>query len=500
VELLLSCIYVFLGLLFISKNSFFRLAVIPDQWLYGTFLLKVFCGIVFWFVYTRYYPVRKEADIFKYFDDSKIMYDALYRHPADFFRMFSGTGNEAHLRELYYSQMQVWSPRFENMLSMENHTMIRLNVLFRFFSGGYYQVHNVLINLLSFSGLIALYKVFTLYVPSRERLLFCAVCFLPSVLFWGSGLIKESFALFASGLAIYFMHLVFIKAGWRTGGLPALAFLLLLLMIKTIIGVLVVLGLLAWYLSLRIKKWPAIWNFAGLILISFTGLILLSLFSPFNFFQQMVTKQTDQINVSNGGLYLSNGSKMIYIPYEKKDVLLKQVGDSVYRVIKGSDFYYFNRAESRDTFYIRNANDTVLYKLFSYSKPAGKVIPIPLLTGNPLSFIKNAPIAFAHTLSSPLLFEKNKGIQLPAALENMLVILLLIPCVFFFNRTLFNRPEFLFCVFLVIGYFILMGLVIPVPGALIRLKTSMLPFFMILLVILYDVRPGNICPKKPLTA
>ena len=48
------------------------------------FILKIFAGLALWTLYTYYYPDRATADIFKYFDDSKIMYDALFEKPDDF--------------------------------------------------------------------------------------------------------------------------------------------------------------------------------------------------------------------------------------------------------------------------------------------------------------------------------------------------------------------------------------------------------------------------------
>jgi hypothetical protein len=213
----------------------------------------------------------------------------------------------------------------------------------------------------------------------------------------------------------------------------------------------------------------------------------------------MLTKQTDQLKIARGGVWLRNSNRIIYLDYDKNDAALMREGDSVFTVKPGSAYCYFNWPDSKDTFYVKNSSDTLKYKLVASSKPAGTIISIPRLTEHPLSFIQNSPMAVWNVLNSPNLFKKNKGVQLAAALQNAFIFLILVPCLFFINKTQLRKPELLFCILLSIGYFILIGLVIPIPGTLDRLKISVLPFLMILIVMLIDSRLSNIRSKKPLS-
>jgi hypothetical protein len=63
-------------------------------------------------------------------------------------------------------------------------------------------VHVVLINIISFCGLFAWFKAMRKLIPLQPILLFCFVFFVPSVLFWGSGLLEEGLLLGGMGFAM----------------------------------------------------------------------------------------------------------------------------------------------------------------------------------------------------------------------------------------------------------------------------------------------------------
>lgn len=485
-EILLTLSYSFLFIWLIKRLHFFQIDGIPRLWLIAVFVLKVLSGVFFWYIYTYYYPVRSDADIYKYFDDSKIMFDALRQHPSDFFKMLLGFDGAPYLYEEYYSKMQLWSPRFKHVVNLENHTMIRVSVLFRLFSMGFYQVHNVFINALSFAGLVALYKAFVGYVNGKNKLLFIAVFLVPTVLFWGSGVIRESFILFAMGFTIYYWNKLIVEYRSVKNITGVIVFVLLLFAIKITLCVLIILGFIAWYLSLHKQRWPVAMNFVLLTFFGFFAVAALAKLTSHNYFNTYVTKQIDFINTSNGGLYLLNNNKMIYVPYNKREKLLEQVGDSIYKVRPGSDYYYYNMPNSADTNYVYNSADTLTYKLFSATVPAKSTIRIPLLTASPWSFIKNAPTAFINVFARPSVFESADPFTLIAAVENETVMLLLIIALMFVNRSAISLPVLWFCLFLVTGFYVMIGWVTPTLGAIVRYKAVVFPFLMIALVLLFD--------------
>src|SRR5690349_1470874 len=104
-EFLLSALYAAFFIFLIHKLRFFE-TELSRKGLSLLFCIKIAFGVLLWYIYTYYYTDRSTADIYKYFDDSKVMYDALRTHPADYFRMLFAVGNDnAYFDQSYYSHM-----------------------------------------------------------------------------------------------------------------------------------------------------------------------------------------------------------------------------------------------------------------------------------------------------------------------------------------------------------------------------------------------------------
>lgn len=186
------------------KLKILKLEGIGKVWVLAAFYVKIISGIILFFIYTNYYDSRKEADIYRYFDDSKIMYDALSENPKDFFAMVSGIGDKTeYFKDKYYAEMDNWYQQYPTVVYDDTHTIIRINALLRIFSSGYFFVHLLVFIIMAFLGFIALYKTFVRYFAKNKGYLFFALFFIPSVVFWSSGILKESFLFFALGLFIY---------------------------------------------------------------------------------------------------------------------------------------------------------------------------------------------------------------------------------------------------------------------------------------------------------
>src|SRR5947209_3714591 len=126
----LLCIFyssVFLWLIF--KLKFFEADGVARVAFAIIFLLKISCGIALWAVYTYLYTDRRTADIFKFFDDSKFIYDAFFTAPLDYVKMIFGMGSGTPHFDIYYMQMNHWHREFETGFYNEYRTLIRLNAL-----------------------------------------------------------------------------------------------------------------------------------------------------------------------------------------------------------------------------------------------------------------------------------------------------------------------------------------------------------------------------------
>lgn len=194
------------------------------------FLYKVILGTSLTLIYTYYYDARETADIFKYFDDSRYMTEALWHKPGDFFRMLFGVGNDSdYFTQEYYGKMMHWSRQYETQVYNDNHTIIRFNAVARLFSGGYFHVHTVFMCFLSFTGMVSFFKGFALFLPLRNQWWLALGLFLfPSLNFWSAGVLKEGLMIFALGHVFYAACLLTQKRlSWRYGLLAVFSFLVM---------------------------------------------------------------------------------------------------------------------------------------------------------------------------------------------------------------------------------------------------------------------------------
>jgi hypothetical protein len=201
---LLAIGYAALLLYAVHRMRFFQLEGVPAGWLKGAFVLKVMAGTALWAVYTYVHVDRPTADIYRYFDDSAVMYGALKQSPGDYLRMITGIGNDSpHFDTSYYRVMNNWYRKFESNMYNDAHTVIRFNAIVRLFSFGSIHVHTVFAAFLAFLGSVGLVRAVAILRPDLVRATFIATFLLPSVLFWSSGVIKETLLVFALGLLVW---------------------------------------------------------------------------------------------------------------------------------------------------------------------------------------------------------------------------------------------------------------------------------------------------------
>lgn len=299
--ILLATGYAALLLYFIRRMPFYAAVPgLPMRGVAGLFLLKIAAGVALWAVYTWVYTDRIHADVFKYFDDSAVMYDALWSRPVDYLRMLFSVGNDnAYFDERYYKVMNHWYREYESNLANDAHTIIRFNAAVRLLSFGEFHVHTVFAAFLALTGMLALYRAFVDLLPGRERALMIAVFLLPSVLFWASGVIKESLLFFGMGLLLWqFMKLITgeIKAvGWLL--LAFSAVLLFHLKFYVIASLLPALGMLA--LAHLSPRTPLVLRSAVVLLACIAlGLNLHHLLPGFNVLETLAVKQRDFIGLA----------------------------------------------------------------------------------------------------------------------------------------------------------------------------------------------------------
>jgi hypothetical protein len=146
---------------------------------------------------------------------------------------------------------------------------------------------------------------------------------------------------------------------------------------------------------------------------------------------------------------------------------------------------YWTNADLNDTLYTKNSTDTTSYHLVWDLPIAGSTIHISRLDPTVFSLIKTAPFALYNSLCKPSLFSSKSFLEKFSAVENALVILFLIICVWFKKQT-YNRNLFAMCLFICLVILLLIGYTTPVAGAIVRYKVPIMPFLLMCGLLLVD--------------
>ena len=419
---LLATAYTAVFLLAIHKLKFFGGPGLGKRFLLGMFVLKVLAGTAVWWLYTYYYTVRTDADIYKFFDSGNVMYEALWTNPGDFFRMLFGIANDSpYFDKTYYIRINHWYREYESNLYNDAHTMIRFNAFVRIFSFGHYHVHTVVICFLSLIGLVSMHKAFAPLLPGKEKALAIALFLLPGVLFWGSAVIKESLLMF--GLGVFLLQTFRLMQGnWSIWRLLALvATMLLLLVLKFYVLACMLPGLLALVICHRWKPRRSAWVFAMAI-----GLCLL-------------------------------------------------LGANLQMIAPDFDLVYLFSVKQKDMYGLAQATS------------AGSVVYVPRLSGEVWTFFAAAPVAFFNAFLGPTLLLKGGAMAIVPAVENIVLITVLVIAIVYRKRTGIAWPMLWFCVSYCVLLLLIIGWTTPVMGALVRYRVPVLPFLALIALLVVDL-------------
>ncbi|MEK6616281.1 MAG: hypothetical protein AABZ32_09255 [Bacteroidota bacterium] len=482
--IILAVGYTALFVFLIRKFAFFRSEGISKNMFSFAFLAKIIFGFIFWAIYTYYSRYQNKADAFLYFEDGKVIYSALFNNPLDYIKLLLGF-NDASLNE-YLDKTGYWVREFNQGLYNETKTVIRFNALVCLFSFGQYHVHTVFICFLSFIGLTGIYKTFLPFLSTKKKELFAVVFFLPSVLFWGSGVLKEGLILFGMGMLIY--HWVkILHERFSTKRLILILFFIGLLSITKIYMLLIILPTLfayAWVVKSS-SRFALLKYLTVIILYISAGLLLPNFDLPF----MLMEKQRQGIYLSRGGSYLINEkSKLfIYIKSETKERIIYLKEKPGYCKIKpGVPYLNWTKDNYLDTGVVTNSIDTNTYWVFYNQEAAGSKIDIPILFPSIWSMLKISPAAFFNSLVRPHIFEAKNPLILFSAVENSVIAIVILLTFFFHSKKPENLHLFFFCATIVIFLFVLVGITSPILGAAVRYKMPALPFLMIALLLILD--------------
>ena len=437
-EIFLTLAYLLLFLHIINKWKFFTNKWITKRKLKLFFILKFIVGLLLFWIYSNHYSNfkynRHDADIFKYFDDSEHIYNSLPEKPLDFTKIILGIDfDKDYFSNEYYINMNNWDNHYNSHLFNDARAIIRVNSMMRIFSFGYYYIHILFFCFLGFIGLFALFKTFTIFFPKKENWLFYALFLTPTVLFWSSGVLKEPLMLYSLGFTLYYIKM---KLN------PKHVFF----------------NLINFILCISILFFLKFYAF----------LILLTLLIPFK-------------------LNLHKSFKNKLIPYLFSFALFSTIA-----IIMG-----FVNPKLNLLSLIDQKQDSFISE--TKYKNSGSYFEITNIEPNIESIIKVIPEAIINSFTRPLIWNVNSIIQLPAALENILFLtLIFLASIDVYRKRMQLKVDLnfiIFCLTFVLLNFIIIGIITPVSGALIRYKMIALPFLIMLILHTINLERFNLKKK-----
>lgn len=171
----------------------------PEYSLYlPSLTAKLLGALSLCFVYALYY---RGGDTTQYFSDSISVNKLFFNDPKKGMDVII---NGITVEKLSYFSDETGYPVYFRDPSTS--FVVQVVSVFTFFGFLTYMPTSLLVAWFSFLGIWNLFKVFKYEFPTLSKQMAISIFFIPSVLFWGSGILKDTFTLSALGYFIYAFH------------------------------------------------------------------------------------------------------------------------------------------------------------------------------------------------------------------------------------------------------------------------------------------------------
>ena len=380
--------------------------------------VKILGAISLGLVYQFYY---QGGDTFNYFTQSEVIHHAFMKNPMDGLRLIVSDGT-------FQSETFEYATQIYWYKSPSEFFVIKLAALFGLFSNHSYSSIAVMFAAFGFSGIWALYCTFIKIAPEKHFLLALCLLFVPSVFFWGSGLMKDTIAIGGLGWLFYGFYHCFVL---RQNSVQSWTI--------TIIAI---------YIIYQVKIY-----------------ILLSFLPPAIFW----------VFLENSKQFKSVLSRWILKPILMlMGILFAYLAAA--NVTEGDAKYDLDNIGKRT-----KINAEYLYRISLLQD--GSAYYLGELDGSIESMIKTAPNAIVVTLFRPYLWEVNNPLMLLSAIECFVFSIYLLslavrPGIRETIRLIIGKPIIAFCFTFTLIFSLAVGLNSYNFGTLVRYKIQLMPFYL----------------------
>jgi hypothetical protein len=203
--------------------------------------LKIFGAIAVGLVYQFYYS---GGDTFSYHTHgSRVLWEIFIKSPVDGINAFFSHGSYG--KGLWEAADRIWFWR-----DPRSFVIIQIAAFFDLFTFSSYSATAILFSVLAFTGGWMFFLVFYKLYPYAHRLLAVSSLYIPSVVFWGSGILKDTVTLSSIGICTFCVYKIIFERKYNVG-LFLLLFVSLygIFIIKKYILICLIIGLIVWVFS-----------------------------------------------------------------------------------------------------------------------------------------------------------------------------------------------------------------------------------------------------------
>jgi hypothetical protein len=391
-------------------------------------MVKILGGLGLAFVYTFYYP---GGDTIQYFWDSLSFQKLMF---VDFGSFWHVLLNKAEVANYYYFTSETGYPAYCRDPKAWFVVKIALFLVGLGFQS--YLSTTVLCATLSFFGVWKLYKLFSKEFPGMNKELATAFLFIPSVFFWGSGLLKDTFTICALG---FFIHGIYYSLISRS---------------KIVVGIIT--SLIAGYFIISIKPYILVGLMPAIIIWIIHRLI--------SSIKSVVLKSASVPIMILFGLIIGYGFMTILgtalQEYKLDSILEKAV---------------VNQRDLKSDYHNGNSFDIGEFDADSYS------------------VLSKLPIAIFSAIFRPFITEANNLVMFISSIENLVILIFTIRVffltgIFGFFRIAFKNNSLTFLLVFSLLFAFSVGLSTSNFGSLVRYKIPCIPFFIATLFVVRHKR------------
>lgn len=168
-------------------------------------IVKLIGGVSFCLIYALYY---QGGDTVNYYKGVDALMDVFKNNPIDYIRVLFSEHN--HFSFTKFAENYNFPPIYM-LKDSRTYTVIKISSVFAIPGLGGFLSTTILLSFFTYSWIWKLYSFMISRYPNAQKAVNISLLYLPSTVFWGSGIMKDTFAFGASCFAVYGLHQFFIE-------------------------------------------------------------------------------------------------------------------------------------------------------------------------------------------------------------------------------------------------------------------------------------------------